>query len=158
MLKNKRGFTLVELLVVIVVLGLLILLAMPSVLDAMESSSKNIFASQVLAFSKDVKTTYEQAKSFSGSNVPLCYNVYGLKEGTQYAGYITINYLTGKVDKIEVYNQEYYYGGTYANLASQKGKAFAKLAAATHTSAKNLISSYVALPANNCVTPASQVN
>lgn len=158
MLKNKRGFTLVELLVVIVVLGLLILLAMPSVLDAMESSSKNIFASQLLAFSKDVKTTFEQSKSFNGAATPTCYNVNGLKEGTQYAGYIIVDYVTGKITNIQVYNQEYYYGGTYANLASQKGKAFAKLAAATHTSAKNLISSYVALPANNCVTPASQVN
>ena len=143
MISNKKGFTLVELLVVIVVLGLLILLAMPSVLDAMESSSKNIFASQVLAFSKDVKTTFEQVKSEKGSATPICYNVQGLKEGTQYGGYILVDYVTGDISSIQVYNQEYYYGGTYANIADKKGKATFKLIPTQHATSQTAATSVI---------------
>ena len=35
---NKKGFTLVELLAVIVVLGVVLLLAMPSILDSINAS------------------------------------------------------------------------------------------------------------------------
>ncbi len=42
-MKNKKGFTLVELLAVIVILAVLVLLAVPSVIKMMDNSKKNSF-------------------------------------------------------------------------------------------------------------------
>ena len=41
---NKKGFTLVELLVVIILLALLIILTMTTVLSAFDAQNKNIFS------------------------------------------------------------------------------------------------------------------
>ena len=41
MKNNKKGFTLVELLAVIVVLAIIILIAMPSVMSAMDKARRN---------------------------------------------------------------------------------------------------------------------
>ena len=46
-MKNKKGFTLVELLAVIVILGVLLLIAVPSITGVIENSRKNSFVSSV---------------------------------------------------------------------------------------------------------------
>ena len=146
-MKNKKGFTLVELLVVIVILGGLILLIMPTVLNSMESSSKNIFAQEIINFSGKVQSAYEINKGDHGATAPLCYFIDNLKEGDTYEGCMKIDSESGKVNEIHVYNNEFKFqtgydnsisgpnpeGGTdekkadYGKLVQEKGKVVGKL-------------------------------
>lgn len=54
---NKKGFTLVELLAVIVILGILLLIAVPSVNNIIKNSRKKAFLSQVKLAVENVETT-----------------------------------------------------------------------------------------------------
>lgn len=54
---NKKGFTLVELLAVIVILGVLLLIAVPSVNNIITNSRKKAFLSQVKLAVENVQTT-----------------------------------------------------------------------------------------------------
>lgn len=56
--KNKKGFTLVELLAVIVILAVLIVIAMPSVLQIMENSRRSAFETEVKSYLKAAQTQY----------------------------------------------------------------------------------------------------
>lgn len=60
-LKNRKGFTLVELLAVIVVLAIIILIAMPAVLNSMEKARKNSFAIEANEVVKSAQTAYSIA-------------------------------------------------------------------------------------------------
>ena len=57
-LKNKKGFTLVELLAVIVVLAIIILIAMPSVMSAMDKARKNALYTEASEIIKIAQTAY----------------------------------------------------------------------------------------------------
>ena len=57
-LKNRKGFTLVELLAVIVVLAIIILIAMPAVLSAMEKARKNALKTEASEIVKVAQTAY----------------------------------------------------------------------------------------------------
>ena len=54
--KNQKGFTLVELLAVIVILAVIILIAINAVLPQMEKARKNSFADEVLSYAKAAET------------------------------------------------------------------------------------------------------
>lgn len=55
---NKKGFTLVELLAVIAILGILMLLVMPNVLSMFTSGRKNTFVNQVQSVWRTAETQY----------------------------------------------------------------------------------------------------
>ena len=57
-INNKKGFTLMELLAVIVILSVLILLAMPAVLRLMENAKKNAFITESQEILKIANTAY----------------------------------------------------------------------------------------------------
>ncbi len=56
--QNKKGFTLVELLAVIVILAVLIVIAMPSVLKIMENARRSAFETEVKSYLKAAQTQY----------------------------------------------------------------------------------------------------
>ena len=60
-MKNKKGFTLVEVLAVIVVLALLLVLAVPKILNVVENSDKNAFKSSVESLVKTVEMEYQNS-------------------------------------------------------------------------------------------------
>ena len=57
-LMNKKGFTLVELLAVIVILAVIILVAMNAVIPQMENARKNSFKTEVETFAKAAETFF----------------------------------------------------------------------------------------------------
>ena len=81
-LKNKKGFTLVELLAVIVVLAIIILIAMPAVLSSMEKARKNSFAVEANEVIRAAQTAYADAVmngKAAGNSICVPYNY--LKKG-----------------------------------------------------------------------------
>ena len=57
-MKNKKGFTLVELLAVIVILAVIILIAVNAVLPQMNRARKNSFADEAMNYLKAAETAY----------------------------------------------------------------------------------------------------
>ncbi len=55
---NKKGFTLVELLAVIIILAIIILFAMPAVINVMEQSQKSSFKNEVNEVARLVETGF----------------------------------------------------------------------------------------------------
>jgi prepilin-type N-terminal cleavage/methylation domain-containing protein len=115
MKKKKKGFTLVELLAVIVILAVLVLLAVPSVLKMMDGAKDNAFEIEAeniidgakLKYSDDLlESTLPTAVSatISGSSITgYCYNITSLTD------YIDKSF-TGKVGSvlIDSTNNNYY--------------------------------------------------
>lgn len=85
MKNNKKGFTLVELLAVIVVLAIIILIAMPSVMSAMDKARKNSLVTEATEIVKIAQTAY--ADDMMNALVPAnsegyCYSLqYLISEG-----------------------------------------------------------------------------
>ena len=72
-MKNKKGFTLVELLAVIVILAVIILIAVNAVLPQMNRARKNSFADEAMNYLKAAETKYVEGaldpSTQSGSTV-----------------------------------------------------------------------------------------
>ena len=82
-MKKKKGFTLVELLAVIVILAVLVLLAVPSVLKMMDNAKTNAFRIEGENIGKAAKTAYADdllngvtTRSVTGG---YCYSIAYLK-------------------------------------------------------------------------------
>ena len=116
---NKKGFTLVELLAVIVILGVLLLIAVPAVQNIIKSSKRKAFESAAKLAVENVETVASTEKiedSIAECYVPInAYtngdtNVEGIKLergsfGTGTLGYIKVN-SNGK-GTISISNSEY---------------------------------------------------
>ena len=91
-MKNKKGFTLVELLAVIVVLAIIMIIAIPSVLNSMDDARKSSFAlyGQKLINSAQAKV---QASQLTNTTVKTCYNISELIDGAtgSYQGKVEYN-------------------------------------------------------------------
>ena len=105
MKKNQKGFTLVELLAVIVILAVIILIAINAVLPQMTKARKNSFADEVMNYAKAAETKYvsdSQDDEAQVGNITegICYNLktpnYGLhgeyvsKNDDSYTGIVVI--------------------------------------------------------------------
>lgn len=89
---NKKGFTLVELLAVIVILGVLLLIAVPAVQNIIKSSKRKAFESAAKLAIENVETVASTEKiedSIAECYVPI----------KAYTNTITIN---GKQEKVDV--------------------------------------------------------
>ena len=63
-MKNKKGFTLVELLAVIAILAILVIIALPNVINLFNSAKRNAFETQV----RKVAQVSKQKLFVSGNN------------------------------------------------------------------------------------------
>ncbi len=113
-MKKKNGFTLVELLAVIVVLAIIMIIAIPSVLEVMNTARKKSFSMYVNKVVSGVQTQYVY-DSNSGAIQGAGYYVYNIKTDLNltatgaYQGFVTVN--ATDVDNpqyiIELYDNNY---------------------------------------------------
>ena len=93
-MKNKKGFTLVELLAVIVILAVIILIAVNAVLPQMRKARRNSFIDEAINFAKAAETAYV-SDQINGEQ-HLCYSVkylqtkYVSKADEKYDGYVKL--------------------------------------------------------------------
>ena len=116
-MKNKKGFTLVELLAVIVVLAIIMIIAIPNVTEAMNNSKKS---SLVLEAKKAYSAAVQMVASdelLNGSiNAKTCYtfSYLDIKGGGKYSGYVTVdttaagaNTISSKVYKVTITDKDF---------------------------------------------------
>ncbi len=94
-MRKKNGFTLVELLAVIVVLAIIMIIAIPSVLDTMNNARRKTF---VIYAEKIFKSTQEQYTMDSQSTIPgagvYIYNIktdLGTADTGSYEGFVIVD-------------------------------------------------------------------
>ena len=90
---NKKGFTLVELLAVIVILAVIILIAVNAVLPQMQKARKKSFADEGLSFAKAAENYYVD-NQLSGTQCVTVANLKGqyvTKSDSDYVGKIIVN-------------------------------------------------------------------
>ena len=134
-MKKSKGFTLVELLAVIVILAVLVLAATPAVSNIMQKSQKNSFKNEILGIVKTMSTAYTEKSSkkieakTTGLTGKTVYNVAGLKlynSGSATAGY---KYLCMSLD--DLVEDQYMskalgntYGGYIQMWVAEDGKQY----------------------------------
>ena len=96
MKKNKNGFTLVELLVVIVVLALIMIITIPAVLDVMDDTRRNAFVLYAQKVVKDTQTQYVYDSNIgnAGGSGVYVYDItsdIGYTSTGNYRGYVVVN-------------------------------------------------------------------
>ena len=69
-MKKSKGFTLVELLAVIVILAVLVLVATPAVTSIMQRSQQNSFKNEVLGMIKEFNTAYTDKSGRKITTIP----------------------------------------------------------------------------------------
>lgn len=95
-MKKKNGFTLVELLAVIVVLAIIMVIAIPSVLETMANSRRSTFQLYIEKIVKDTTTQYTydaNGGAIAGTGIYV-YNIekdLGYTTVGDYKGYVVVN-------------------------------------------------------------------
>lgn len=72
-MKNKKGFTLTELIAVIAIISVLLLLLIPNVLKVYNNGKKNMFYDEILNIYGSVTPTYMYNVSEGNTNKRFCY-------------------------------------------------------------------------------------
>ena len=109
-MKNKEGFTLVELLAVIAILAILVIIALPNVIRLYNDAKKNIFLTEAKAIYKDVSKKYisESMKgnklSFVSSNNNQKLDISN-KSGLEYCINLATN---GNITSMVTLDENYY--------------------------------------------------
>ncbi len=111
MKKNKKGFTLVELLAVIVVLAIIMIIAIPSVMESMNKARKNAFKIYAQKVLNTAMTKYQADMLTGGTSSTNCYTLTALmKQGTgNYKGRVVI--VSNNTDNVDF--QLYLSDGNY---------------------------------------------
>ena len=116
MKNNKKGFTLVELLAVIVILAVVILIAVTAVIPRMNDARKGAFADEAMAYIRGAQEAYVESQ-MGESEVSTCYTVAWLnankidKKDSTYEGYVTLD-ANGKGTAYITNNKYMINGGT----------------------------------------------
>ena len=114
-MKKKNGFTLVELLAVIVILALVMVLTIPSIINVMSQARRKTFQEYISKFYTAAVSQYESDSGILGTIKGAGWYVYdvendiGLADTGNYKGFIVVN--ASNVDEphfiIELYNDNY---------------------------------------------------
>ena len=114
-MKNK-GFTLVELLAVIVILAIIMIIAIPAVLNTMQSARRKTFLEYIdkVSINAETKYTSDQLEGLVSGNSSVIYNIkndLNLSSTGDFDGYVLIDnnkvYVTLYNDEFAVYGLEY---------------------------------------------------
>lgn len=73
-MKNKKGFTLVEVLAVIALIGALLLLVVPTISTSFKKAQKNLFYDNLLSLYGSATTTYLYNASEGDTTKTFCHN------------------------------------------------------------------------------------
>lgn len=119
---NKKGFTLVELLAVIVVLAIIMVLTLPTIMNSMNSARQSTFllyASRMLDTAAD---KYQSDALLNGGE--SCYTIEQLNNGntSKYHGIVHIED-NGNVMKIQMYDDNYQIGFQTKTITNDDGTA-----------------------------------
>ena len=74
-MKKRNGFTLVELLAVIVILAIILVIAVPKILNVIADSTKSSFESSVVMIASSAEKDYQIKKINGGSEATTCSEV-----------------------------------------------------------------------------------
>ncbi len=131
---NKKGFTLVELLAVIVVLALIMVLILPNVMDSMNSAKQQTFllyANRML----DAAMSRRASDELAGGTVPTCYEISYLNNGNtnKYKGFVQYVKDSSEkyVYKISMYNDNFQIGFTNITKAESANTIYDKAGGVT---------------------------
>jgi len=122
-MKNKEGFTLVELLAVIVVLAIIIIIALPNIVNAMNKAKEGafkVYGKRILSTGVSIYTT---EKLVELADPPLCYTLPSMNfKAGKYQGYVTT--VDGVTFKLYLTDEKMYYDGvTLADIDGSTIKA-----------------------------------
>ena len=117
---NKKGFTLVELLAVIVVLAVIMVIAIPTVIDSMNSAKKSSFAMYGQKM-LNAAMSKVQGDALNGVGASTVYKFSELVASSgQYKGYVSYTSSTNTYT-VSFYNTDYMASGvSYDDLESWK--------------------------------------
>jgi len=117
MKNNKKGFTLVELLAVIVILAVIILIAVTAIIPQMNKARKNAFIDEVAVYAQAAEKAYV-ANQMEGSAPITCFTIgstagttelngeYVKKPDSTYKGVVKLD-ADGKLSTISLKNNKY---------------------------------------------------
>ena len=148
---NKKGFTLVELLAVIVILGVLLMIAVPAIQNVIKKSRKNSFESAAKLAIENVETiasTEKVSATISECYVPITEYKYTVNSKTERGsfgenaiGYIKVN-SEGK-GTIYLKNDDYLVNGNTLDAVSAVSVTNENKNTITEATMKNTISSNI---------------
>ena len=114
-MKNKKGFTLVELLAVIVIISILMLLAIPSVIRYVESSKEKTFIEDAKTIASTAKTNY------AAGDDELIQGVVDTKSRVSYSQEAINSLLDKKLGKNSYQSNYKYFGVVMIKLEDELG-------------------------------------
>lgn len=124
---NKKGFTLVELLAVIVILAVVMLIGVTAILPLMGRARKSALGSEGVSLVDTAKTAYQAEQLNNNSKIKstssVCFSIAWLKahnyydkNDTNYKGSVLVSYASGKYTyKFWIDNGTYYIDNADAN-------------------------------------------
>ena len=141
-MKKKNGFTLVELLAVIVILAIIMIIAIPAVLETMQSARKKTFKEYAMKMTNEGQKTYLADQLTTNPGSCVLYRIktdLGLNNTGDYKGYVVVKNLNDKQKVyVTLYDDEYMIYGVEQNYL--ENAELQRYSSSDKLSEKNLLS------------------